>query len=71
MQVAFRELMFEYETVNHENYIDKCLPAARRLGNKHFGNDWTFQQDGARANTAEFAEMVRRQLPLVHQKVLT
>jgi len=44
--------MFDNETVNHENYIHRCLPVARRLGNRHFGNNWTFQQDGARAHTA-------------------
>ena len=45
-------VMFDNETVNHENYINRCLPVARRLGNRHFGNNWTFQQDGARAHTA-------------------
>lgn len=45
-------VMFDNEAVNHENYIHRCLPVARRLGNRHFGNNWTFQQDGARAHTA-------------------
>jgi len=45
-------VMFDNETVNHENYIHRCLPVARQLGNRHFGNNWTFQQDGARAHTA-------------------
>lgn len=34
-------------TVDHETYIREILPVALKFGNKCFGNDWTFQQDGA------------------------
>ena len=42
--------------VNHQNYIKNVLPVALRYGNKYFGRDWTFQQDGARAHTHELSQ---------------
>ncbi|CAF1555635.1 unnamed protein product [Adineta ricciae] len=39
--------MFDKGTVNHESYITKALPVALRYGNKVFGDNWIFQQDGA------------------------
>lgn len=44
-------VFLEDGTVNHEKYISEVLPVAKRFGNTHFGNDWWFQQDGARAHT--------------------
>jgi len=38
-------------TVNHERYIKDVLPVALKYGNKVFGDDWTFQQDGATSHT--------------------
>ena len=38
-------------TVDHQIYIEQVLPVALQFGNKCFGNDWTFQQDGATAHT--------------------
>jgi AraC-like DNA-binding protein len=38
-------------SVNHLRYINEVLPVALRYGNKQFGNDWIFQQDGATART--------------------
>lgn len=35
-------------TVDHRYYIEKVLPTALKYGNKVFGNDWMFQQDGAK-----------------------
>ena len=35
-------------TVDHACYIEKVLPIALEYGNKVFGNDWIFQQDGAK-----------------------
>ncbi len=35
-------------TVDHDCYIKKVLPVALKYGNKTFGDDWTFQQDGAK-----------------------
>ena len=34
-------------TVDHDYYIKKVLPVALKYGNKVFGDDWIFQQDGA------------------------
>ena len=34
-------------TVRHDYYIKKVLPVALKYGNKVFGDDWIFQQDGA------------------------
>jgi hypothetical protein len=45
-------VFLESGTVNQEKYINEVLPVARKFGNTHFGNDWWFQQDGARAHTA-------------------
>ena len=35
-------------TVDHRLYIEKILPVALKYGNEVFGDDWTFQQDGAK-----------------------
>ena len=35
-------------TVNHDVYIKQVLPVALKYGNKVFGDNWTFQQDGAK-----------------------
>jgi transposase len=37
-------------TVNHKVYLEKILPVALKYGNQVFGNNWTFQQDGATAH---------------------
>ena len=34
-------------TVDHQRYINQVLPVALKYGNKVFGNDCTYQQDGA------------------------
>lgn len=44
-------VIFEEGTVNHERYIREVLPVARDYGNVVFGDDWTFQQDGAKPHT--------------------
>ena len=38
-------------TVNHETYIKEVLSVALKYGNTIFGDDWTFQQDGATPHT--------------------
>ena len=43
-------------TVNHERYIKEVLPVALRFGNKMFGDDWHFQQDGATAHTRNLSQ---------------
>lgn len=35
-------------TVDHSCYIEKVLPVALKYGNEVFGNNWIFQQDGAK-----------------------
>jgi transposase len=44
-------VIFENGTVDHERYIKEVLPVAFKFGNSMFGNDWTFQQDGAKPHT--------------------
>jgi len=44
-------VLFEDGTLDHDRYIQEVLPIARDYGNKVFGNNWTFQQDGAMPHT--------------------
>ncbi|CAF1535797.1 unnamed protein product, partial [Adineta ricciae] len=44
-------VIFEQGTVNHNRYIKEVLPIALKYGNYVFGNDWTYQQDGAKPHT--------------------
>ncbi len=41
-------MIFEDGTMDAERYIKEVLPVARKCGNKMLGNNWTYQQDGAR-----------------------
>jgi inhibitor of nuclear factor kappa-B kinase subunit alpha len=41
-------VIFESGTVDHDRYIKEVLSVALKYGNDMFGNDWTFQQDGAK-----------------------
>ena len=43
-------------TVNHQRYIDEVLPVALKYGNNVFGDDWTFQQDGAKPHTHKLSQ---------------
>lgn len=43
-------------TVDHARYITEVLPVALKYGNKVFGDNWTFQQDGARAHTHKLSQ---------------
>ena len=40
-------VIFEEGTVDHARYIKEVLTVALKYENKVFGNDWTFQKDGA------------------------
>ena len=42
-------VIFEDGTVDHNRYINEVLPVVLKYGNRLFGNDWTFQQDDAKA----------------------
>ena len=46
-------VIFENGTVNHNRSINEVLPVALKYGNRIFGNEWTFQQDGAKAHFHE------------------
>jgi len=41
-------VIFEKGTVDHARYIKEVLPVVLKFGNDMFGNDWTYQQDGAK-----------------------
>ena len=41
-------VIFEKGTVDHDRYIKEVLPVALKFGNDVFGDDWIFQQDGAK-----------------------
>ncbi|CAM2712542.1 unnamed protein product [Rotaria socialis] len=43
-------------TVNHQRYIDEVLPVALKYGNNVFGDDLTFQQDGAKPHTHKLSQ---------------
>ena len=43
-----RLVIFESDTLDHDRYIKEVLPVALKYGNDMFGDDWTFQQDGAK-----------------------
>ncbi|CAF3603310.1 unnamed protein product [Rotaria socialis] len=44
-------VIFKNGTVNHDQYIKEVLAIALKFVNGMFGNDWIFQQDGARPHT--------------------
>ena len=43
-------------TIDHERYIREVLPVVINYGNKMFGDDWTYQQDGATSHTHELTQ---------------
>lgn len=53
-------VIFEQGTVNHDRYIKEVLPVALKYANKVFGNDWTFQQDGASPHIHNLTQQWRR-----------
>ena len=42
-------MIFESDTLDHDQYIKEVLPLVLKYANEMFGDDWTFQQDGAKA----------------------
>ncbi|CAF3300457.1 unnamed protein product [Rotaria socialis] len=44
-------VIFDEGTVNHQRYIDEVLPVAWEYANKMFGDQWMFQQGGAKPHT--------------------
>ena len=49
-------VIFEKGTVDHDRYIREVLPVAAEYGDKVFGNNWTFQQDGAKPHTHHLSQ---------------
>ena len=46
-------VIFESDKLDHNRYIREVFPVALRYGNDMFGDDWTFQQDGAKSHIHE------------------
>ena len=46
-------VIFESDTLDHDQDIKEVLPVALKYANDMFGDDWIFQQDGAKANIHE------------------
>ena len=59
-------VIFEDGTVDHNRYINEVFPIALKYENSIFGNDWTFEQDGAKPHFHENTRMVRQQFSFVH-----
>ena len=49
----FSLVIFGNGIVDYNRYINEVLPVALKYGNSIFGNDWTFQQDGAKLHFHE------------------
>uniref|UniRef100_A0A914VAU0 Uncharacterized protein n=1 Tax=Plectus sambesii TaxID=2011161 RepID=A0A914VAU0_9BILA len=43
-------------TIDHAQYFKEVLPVALRYGNKVFGDNWTYHQDGARPHTHQLSQ---------------
>lgn len=57
-------VIFDKGTVDHSCYIEKVLPVALKYGNEVFGDDWTFQQDGAKPHQHHLTqEWCRKNFP--------
>ena len=46
-------VIFESDTLDHHRYIKEVVPVALKYGNDMFGDDSTFQQDGAKVHMHE------------------
>lgn len=56
-------------TLDSDYYVKNFLPVAKKYGDKLFGNDWTYQQDGATPHTAAASmEWCRTNLPGIIDK---
>ena len=55
--------------MNHRQYIDEILPVALKYGNEGFGDNWTFQQDGAKPHTYSLnSRMVLDEFSIFHRQ---
>lgn len=53
-------VIFEKGSVDHSRYIAEVLPIVLAYGNNVFGNNWTFQHDGAMPHTHVLTQQWRR-----------
>ena len=57
-------VIFEHRSLDYAQYIEQVLSVAVEYDNKTFGNDWTFQQDGATLHTHHLThEWCQRNFP--------
>ena len=42
--------------MDHDRYIKEVLPVALKYANKVFGNNWAFQQDGAKPHIHQLTQ---------------
>ncbi|CAM4751342.1 unnamed protein product [Rotaria magnacalcarata] len=49
-------VIFDEGTVDHVRYIKEVLSVALKYGNYVFGNDWAFQQDGAKPHIHQLTQ---------------
>jgi len=49
-------VIFEDGTMDAKRYIDEVLPIALKSGHKMLGNNWTYQQDGAKCHTHHLSQ---------------
>ena len=50
--------------MDHRRDIDEILPVALKYGNESFGDNWTFEEDGAKPHThASTQEWCRMNFP--------
>ena len=62
-------VVFDEGSVDHDRYIREVLPVAADFGAKMFGDNWTFQQDGAKPHTRHLSQQwCRDNLPSFFDK---
>ncbi|CAF1131643.1 unnamed protein product [Didymodactylos carnosus] len=49
-------VILDKATIKHARYIQEGLPVALKYENQVFGDDWIFQQDGARPHTYDLTQ---------------
>lgn len=49
-------VIFKEDALNHNRYTKEVLPVALKYGEKVFGNDSTFQQDGTTVHTHHLSQ---------------
>ncbi|CAF3081974.1 unnamed protein product [Rotaria sp. Silwood2] len=49
-------VIFDEGTLDHQRYIKEVLPVAKNYGNRVFGNNWTYQQDGAKPHVHHLSQ---------------